>query len=149
MFLPQLFRQQTWESIRLQEKSRKSNDSRSASQTQHQLWLAAYVPFLTLPPVWLARSFPEVSRKQGLSRSTGLKTSSGDTAWSMWGQSSLARAALDGSPFTLKSPTAEKTNRQLDSKNAVNNWSRTFYLHSPLIKIFARTAWSSWSQGTQ
>lgn len=65
-------------------------------------WLLLYVPLLTLPPVWLGRS-AVVTRKQGRSLSLGLKISSGDMAWSIWGQSSLARAALAASPFSLES----------------------------------------------
>lgn len=42
-------------------------------------WLLLYIPRLTLPPVWLGRS-AVVTRKQGRSRSPGLKISSGDMA---------------------------------------------------------------------
>lgn len=65
-------------------------------------WLLLYVPLLTLPPVWLGCS-AVVTKKQGRSRSLGLKISSGEMAWSMCGQSSLASAALAASPFSLES----------------------------------------------
>lgn len=76
-------------------------------------WLLQYVPLLTRPPVWLGRS-AVVTRKQGLSRSPGLKISSGEMAWSMWGQSSLARAAFAASPFSLESKQEEESMRNMD-----------------------------------
>lgn len=68
------------------------------------------IPFLTRVPVFVDR-LPTFSRKHGVSPrdSLGLKSwpSSGEMAWSMWGQSSLASAALAASPFTLGSSNTQ------------------------------------------
>ncbi len=71
---------------------------------------SGYIPFFTRVPVFVDR-LPTFSRKHGVSPrgSLGLKIwpSSGEMAWSMWGQSSLASAALSASPFTLGSSSTQ------------------------------------------
>lgn len=70
----------------------------------------SYVPFLTLAPGCVARPVM-FSRKHGVSPrgSQELKIcpSSGEMAWSMCGQSSLASAALAASPFSLGSSNTQ------------------------------------------